>query len=203
MAADWEAQAGTDQPLHTLRTQSQGCAVGGCFRICLYGPFLPEEPPKWTWPTGLRSSWPGQVLQLTHHSAGPWVPRHLLLRVPLTTICLGCHGLPHAQEQGPGSPEADSPTGRNRKTHHCLLHDNCSCPHPPPLGSPSKGPLFPGPLRVEGWPVRLKQKSLGPFTVLLTIIFLPAWSVTRFLELWQPSQATRLRTDITSPEVGV
>lgn len=139
---------------------------------------------------------------VTRHSAGPWVPRHLLLRVPLTTICLGCHGLPHAQEQGPGSPEADSPTGRTRKTYHCLLHDNRSCPHPPPLGSPSERPLSPGPLRVEGWPVRLKQKSLGPFTVLLTIIFLPAWSVTRFLEPWQPSQATRLRTDITSPEAG-
>ena len=71
MAADWKAQAGTDHPLHTLRAQSRGCAVGGCFRICLHGPFLPEEPPEWTWPTGLRSSSPGQVLQLHITQLGP------------------------------------------------------------------------------------------------------------------------------------
>lgn len=74
MAADWEAQAGTDQPLHTLKTRSQGSAAGGCFRICLRGPFLPEEPPEWTWPTGLRSSWPGQVLQLHITQLGPGFP---------------------------------------------------------------------------------------------------------------------------------
>lgn len=146
-------------------------------------------------------AWSGSTV--THHSAGPWVPRHLSPRVSLTTVCLGCHGLhiPRSkdqalqrqtvQQEGPGRLSTAS------------LHDNRSCPHPPPLGSPSKRPLFPGPLRVEGWPVRLKQKSLGPFTVLPTITFLPAWSVTRFLELGQPCQATRLSTDITNPEVGV
>lgn len=82
-----------------------------------------------------------------------WVPRRLSLRVPLTAICLGCHGLPHAQEQGPGAPEADSPTARPGRLHTAALHDDCSCPHPPTLGSPSKRPLFPGPPQSGGGPL--------------------------------------------------
>ena len=162
MAADWEAQAGTDQPLHTLRTRSQGSAAGGCFRICLHGPFLPEEPPEWTWPTGLRSSWPGQVLQLHITQLGPGFPGTYRQEF-LTTVCLGCHGLhmPRSKDQAlqRQTVQQEGPGRLNTAS----LRDNRSCPHPPPLGSPSKRPLFPGPLRVEGWPVRLKQKSLGPF----------------------------------------
>lgn len=101
---------------------------------------------------GPQASEAPRLVRFYSYTSLSWalVPRHLLLRVPLTTICLGCHGLPHAQEQGPGSPEADSPTGRTRKTYHCLLHDNGSCPHPPPLGSPSERPVFPGPLEWRG-----------------------------------------------------
>lgn len=185
----WVSPFGVSVISWPMEAQPSGCRLGSTGRY-RSAPTHPQDPkPRllqdlsiWTLPPRGApqvdlAHRPQKLLAwsastVTHHAAGPWVPRHLLLRVPLTTICLGCLGLPHAQEQGPGSPEGDSPTGRTRKTHHCLLHDNCSCPHPPPREAPLR-PLFPGPLRVEGWPVRLKQTSLGPFTV-LTTIFLTA-----------------------------
>lgn len=163
-----------------------------------HGPFLPEEPPEGR--PGQASdalAWSGSAATSLSWA---WVPTAPVARSSSTAICLGCHGAPHAQEQGPGSPRGRQSNSKARETHTASLHGGCSCPHPPAPGKPArKEPLFPGPRR---WRVasEIKQKSLGPPLFSPTIILWPGCGRSCWSCGSHPSDPPRLRA--ASPALG-
>ena len=125
------------------------------------GPFGPRDSLQMHPTPGLWSSWLGSALR-SHCQPQPAL-RHLSPRVPLTTVCFGCHRLPCAQghkqllqsqaghAQGPGK----------------------ACSHLPHAAGVTQSPFssgkqcgsltycFPGPLAAGGWLTSSKWKSLG------------------------------------------
>lgn len=106
-----------------LGAASQGRVHGHCPRGASADlAHRPQTLLAWSGSAATSLSWawvPRPVAKSSSHSYLSWMP-----------------WAPTRPGAGPGSPEADSPTARPGRLHTASLHDGCSCPHPPALGSP-------------------------------------------------------------------